>query len=347
MTYEPLICVENLTKIYRIGTVDFPALDGVNLEIDSGEFISIVGPSGSGKSTLLNMLGALDRPTSGHVYIEGWDLFKRNENQLAEFRNTKLGFIFQAHNLLMRTPVLANVALPGMIAGDGKADRMERARDLLESVGLGDKVTRKPTELSGGEQQRVAVARALMNDPLIVLGDEPTGNLDSKTGAEIVALLKQINSERGTLFILVTHNPEVAGETDRVIHLRDGRVSEEPYGELAEEGAPEGEFAKQAEAYGGLAQERESEAELADTLAEVIRRRRLERDFRDEIVAASTIVMPAAPTKPPPSARAAKPARFPASTTTVSPVASKFCRQCGVKIPRESKYCEECGKKLV
>lgn len=225
MQHQALIRTENLTKIYRIGSVNFPALNQVSLEIEAGEFTSIVGPSGSGKSTLLNLLGALDRPTSGHVYVEGSDLFRRNENQLADFRNKKLGFIFQAHNLLMRTSVIANVALPGMIGGEPKGKRMRRARDLLDKVGLGDKVTRKPTELSGGEQQRVAVARALMNEPLIVLGDEPTGNLDSKTGGEIVALLKSINRERGTVFILVTHNPEVANETQRVIHLRDGRIS--------------------------------------------------------------------------------------------------------------------------
>jgi len=225
MQSQALIRTENLTKVYRIGSIAFPALDHVNLEIDAGEFLSIVGPSGSGKSTLLNLLGALDRPTSGRVFVEGSNLFRRNENQLAEFRNKKLGFIFQAHNLLMRTSVLANVALPGVIAGESRAKRTKRARELLEKVGLGDKVKRKPTELSGGEQQRVAVARALMNEPLIVLGDEPTGNLDSKTGSEIVALLKSINEERGTVFILVTHNPEVANETQRVIHLRDGRIS--------------------------------------------------------------------------------------------------------------------------
>jgi len=225
MQHQALIRTENLTKIYRIGSVKFPALNQVSLEIEAGEFTSIVGPSGSGKSTLLNLLGALDRPTSGHVYVEGSDLFRRNENQLADFRNKKLGFIFQAHNLLMRTSVIANVALPGMIGGEPKGKRMRRARELLEKVGLGDKLTRKPSELSGGEQQRVAVARALMNEPKIVLGDEPTGNLDSKTGAEIVALMKSINNERGTVFILVTHNPEVANETQRVIHLRDGRIS--------------------------------------------------------------------------------------------------------------------------
>jgi len=226
MQSQPLIRTEKLTKIYKIGSVDFPALDHVDLEIEAGEFISIVGPSGSGKSTLLNLLGALDRPTSGHVYVEGSDLFRKDENQLADFRNIKLGFIFQAHNLLMRTSVIANVALPAVIAGESKAKRMKRARELLENVGLGAKINRKPTELSGGEQQRVAVARALMNEPLIVLGDEPTGNLDTKTGAEIVALMKSINQERGTVFILVTHNPEVANETQRVVHLRDGRISQ-------------------------------------------------------------------------------------------------------------------------
>ena len=314
---EPLIVVENLTKVYRIGAVEFPALDDVNLEIESGEFISIVGPSGSGKSTLLNIIGALDRPTFGRVFVEGSDLFERDENQLADYRNTKLGFIFQAHNLLMRTSVLANVALPGMVAGESRAERVDRAREILESVGLGDKITRKPTELSGGEQQRVAVARALMNDPLIVLGDEPTGNLDSKTGAEIVALLKQINLERGTIFILVTHNPDVANETDRVIHLRDGHISEEAFRGLPEE----------TEAYGVSGEERGADVELADTLAGVIRREEFIRDYRGE----------PAPIAP---------------STTVASVApmqriTKFCRECGVKIPRDSKYCEECGKKLV
>jgi len=226
MPSEPIIRTEKLTKVYRLGAVDFPALDHVDLEIEPSEFISIVGPSGSGKSTLLNLLGALDRPTSGRVYVESLDLFRRNENQLADFRNKKLGFIFQAHNLLMRTSVIANVALPSMIGGEPRDRRMRRAKELLEKVGLSDKISRKPSELSGGEQQRVAVARALMNEPLIVLGDEPTGNLDSKTGAEIVALMKSINEERGTVFILVTHNPEVANETQRVIHLRDGRISQ-------------------------------------------------------------------------------------------------------------------------
>jgi putative ABC transport system ATP-binding protein len=225
MSSEPLIRVEDLRKIYRIGSVGFSALNGVNLEIDPAEFTSLVGPSGSGKSTLLNLLGALDRPTSGRVFIEGSDLFRRDENQLADFRNKKVGFIFQAHNLIMRTSVLANVALLALVAGENEAKRTKRAREILDSVGLGDKVARRPTELSGGEQQRVAVARSLMNEPLIVLGDEPTGNLDSKTGSEIVTLMKRINEERGTAFILVTHNPEVANETERVIRLSDGRIS--------------------------------------------------------------------------------------------------------------------------
>jgi len=316
MMYEPLIAVENLTKVYRIGSVDFPALDDVSLEIESGEFISIVGPSGSGKSTLLNIIGALDRPTYGRVLVEGSDLFERDENQLAEFRNTKLGFIFQAHNLLMRTSVLANVALPGMIAGDSRTERMERAREILEVVGLGDKITRKPTELSGGEQQRVAIARALINDPLIILGDEPTGNLDSKTGAEIVALMKEINSQQGTVFILVTHNPEVANETNRVIHLRDGRISEEVYTRLAE----------QAEVHEELREEIAAYEESKTPMAELNGQRALVfEDMREPAtVADSTTVMPAVPTM---------------KTT-------KFCRECGVQILRDSMYCEECGKKV-
>ena len=216
----------------------------------------------------------------------------------------------------MRTSVLANVALPGMIGGESRAERMERAREILVSVGLGDKITRKPTEMSGGEQQRVAVARALMNDPLIVLGDEPTGNLDSKTGAEIVALMKQINSERGTVFVLVTHNPEVAKETDRVIQLRDGRINKDAYRGPAEE----------AEVYREFGEEREADGELADALAELIRQRQLVRNDEGE------------------------PAPIAASTTiTSAPMkkTTKFCRECGVKIPRDSKYCEECGEKLV
>jgi len=224
---ELAIQTVNLTKTYRMGPVEVPALRGVNLKIRRGEFMSIVGPSGSGKSTLLNLLGALDRPTMGHVFIDDVDIYRLDDGQLAEFRNLKIGFIFQAHNLIMRSEVLRNVELPLMVRGVPRGERVKKARELLKAVGLGDKISRKPTELSGGEQQRVAVARALVNDPTIILGDEPTGNLDSKAGAEVVNLMKKMNSELGTTFILVTHNPEVANATDRIVHLHDGQISKE------------------------------------------------------------------------------------------------------------------------
>ncbi len=217
----------NLTKIYRMGPFEFPALKNVNLQVKRGEFSSIVGPSGSGKSTLLNMIGALDRPTSGHVYIGGVDIAGLNESQLADLRNQKIGFIFQAHNLIMRTSALRNVELPLTVRGIPKNERIRKASELLATVGLGNKINRRPAEMSGGEQQRVAVARALINEPTIILGDEPTGNLDSKTGAEVVDLMKRMNETLGITFILVTHNPEVANVTDRIIHLRDGQIHHE------------------------------------------------------------------------------------------------------------------------
>lgn len=225
MSDELAIQTVDLTKIYRMGQIEAPALGGVNLKIRRGEFMSIMGPSGSGKSTLLNLLGALDRPTSGRVLIDDVDIYRLDDGQLAEFRNLKVGFIFQAHNLIRRTTALKNVELPLMVRGFPRNERAKKASELLEAVGLGNKIKRKPTELSGGEQQRVAVARALINDPTIILGDEPTGNLDSKTGAEVVDLLKKMNVERGATFILVTHDPEVAQTTNRIVHLRDGQIS--------------------------------------------------------------------------------------------------------------------------
>ena len=217
----------DLVKVYKVGHLEFPALRGINLKVKKGEFISIVGPSGSGKSTLLNMLGALDRPTSGYVFIDGINIFSLNDNQLAEFRNSKIGFVFQAYNLIPRATVIKNVELPMIVKGIPKAERFKRAYELLKRVGLEDKIYRKPLELSGGEQQRVAIARALVNQPSIVLADEPTGNIDSKAGYEIVNLLKEINSEFGTTFIIVTHNPEVANATERIIHIRDGKIYKE------------------------------------------------------------------------------------------------------------------------
>lgn len=235
MTSEFAVETVDLTKIYRSGTLLVPALNRVNLKVRRREFVSIVGPSGSGKSTLLNMLGALDKPTSGHVFIDGVDIFTLADNQLASFRNREIGFIFQAHNLIMRTSVMRNVELPLIVSGISGKNRRRKAAELLEKVGLGDKINRKPTELSGGEQQRVAIARALINEPAMILGDEPTGNLDSKTGGEIVALMRKMVDELGTTFIVVTHNPEVANATDRIIVLRDGQISESIDNPLHEE----------------------------------------------------------------------------------------------------------------
>ncbi len=217
----------NLEKIYGIGSLEFLALRGITMKVKKGELLSIVGPSGSGKSTLLNLIGMLDRPTSGKVFVDGYDVSELNERQRADFRNRHIGFIFQSHNLVGRTSVLKNVELPALVTGIPTVERTKRAMDLLGRVGLGDKIRRKPTELSGGEQQRVATARALMNQPAIILGDEPTGNLDSRTGAEIVQLMRDLNEEMNITFVLVTHNPEVANATQRIIHLRDGRIEQD------------------------------------------------------------------------------------------------------------------------
>lgn len=217
----------NLEKIYGVGSLEFPALRGITLKIAKGELVSIVGPSGSGKSTLLNLIGMLDQPSAGKVFVNGRDTSRLNQRERADFRNRYIGFIFQSHNLVARTSVLKNVELPALVTHLPADDRRKRALDLLGRVGLMDKIQRKPTELSGGEQQRVATARALMNEPAIVLGDEPTGNLDSKTGAEIVDLVRDLNQELNITFVLVTHNPEVANATRRIIHLRDGKIEQD------------------------------------------------------------------------------------------------------------------------
>ncbi|MCX8191488.1 MAG: ABC transporter ATP-binding protein [Nitrososphaerales archaeon] len=214
----------NLTKIYSDKVTKVYALQDVNIEVSRGEFVAVCGPSGSGKSTLLNLLGTLDRPTSGKVLIDGIDVYRLSDNKLAELRNRKIGFVFQSYNLINRTTVLKNVLLPAIIKGDVSKDRIERALNLLEKLGLKDKAHRKPLALSGGEQQRVAIARALINNPSVILADEPTGNLDSKTGHEIFQYLKYLAKEQNTTVVVVTHNLELAAETDRVINLRDGRV---------------------------------------------------------------------------------------------------------------------------
>jgi putative ABC transport system ATP-binding protein len=218
-----VIEVENITKVYQMGEVEVRALSGVSFNIKKGEVVSIMGPSGSGKSTLMNTLGCLDRPTSGEYYLDGELVSTLTDDQLAEIRNRKVGFVFQSFNLLTRITSLANVELPLRYAGvrDGRRDR---ARAALESVGLGDRVNHRPTELSGGQQQRVAVARALINNPSIIMADEPTGNLDSKVGQEIMDLLLSLNRERGTTLIIVTHDPKIAEQTQRVIRLMDGHL---------------------------------------------------------------------------------------------------------------------------
>ena len=214
----------DLVKIYQQGGRPLEVLKGVCMAVDEGEFIGIMGPSGSGKSTLLNMVGALDRPTSGKVFIKGTDLSDLYDNQIAELRNREIGFIFQFFNLIPRMDALRNVELPMAIGGMARGQRHKRASDLLEQVGLGDRMDHKPTQLSGGEQQRVAIARALANDPSILLADELTGNLDSQTGDEILELLKNLNRDQGKTFILITHDPAVAQNVDRLLQFNDGLI---------------------------------------------------------------------------------------------------------------------------
>jgi len=217
-----LIELENVTKIYRMGEVEVYALNGVSLSIKQGEMLSIVGTSGSGKSTLLNVLGCLDRPTSGRYLLDGADVSRLNDNRLAELRSKKFGFVFQDFNLLSRATALANVELPLVYTGGGS--KRHKAMEALERVGLGKRAKHKPTELSGGEQQRVAIARALVNSPSLILADEPTGNLDSTSSEEIIAIFQQLHKE-GITVAIVTHEAEIAERTQRVIRLRDGKVA--------------------------------------------------------------------------------------------------------------------------
>ncbi len=215
----------DLTKVYTMGIVEVHALCGVSFCINRGEVVSIMGPSGSGKSTLMNLLGCLDHPTSGEYILDGESVASMNDDQLAGIRNRKVGFVFQSFNLLPRASALANVELPLRYSGE-KTNRLERARKALDSVGLSDRINHKPTELSGGQQQRVAIARALINDPAILMADEPTGNLDSKSGKEIMDLILSLNKESGTTIIVVTHDPNIAALTQRVIRLIDGKLEQ-------------------------------------------------------------------------------------------------------------------------
>ncbi|HEU5488542.1 MAG TPA: ABC transporter ATP-binding protein [Candidatus Nitrosotalea sp.] len=203
------------------------ALDNVSFAIKKGEFVSVVGPSGSGKSTVLNLVGALDRPTSGKIYIDGIDIFSMSDSQIATMRNSRIGFIFQSFNLINRTTVQKNVKLPGIIAGMSSDDAHSRSVKILEALGIADKKDQKPVNLSGGQQQRVAIARSLINNPTIILADEPTGNLDTKTGDDVFDMLKMLSHKFKRTIVMVTHNPELAESTDRSILLRDGRIEKD------------------------------------------------------------------------------------------------------------------------
>jgi putative ABC transport system ATP-binding protein len=227
MTAEnPVIQVKGLTKVFQMGEIEVHALRGVSFEVKRGEVVAIMGPSGSGKSTLMNMVGCLDSPTGGEYYLDDELVSDLRDDELASVRNHKIGFVFQKYNLLPRATALANVELPLRYAG-GNGNRKEKALKALEAVGLGDRVKHKPNELSGGQQQRVAIARAVVNEPAIILADEPTGNLDSKSGEEVMALLLSMNKIFGTTLVIVTHDAHIANQTKRIIHLLDGLIESE------------------------------------------------------------------------------------------------------------------------
>lgn len=224
---HPAIKFENVWKIYRLGKVEIPALRGLNIEIRRGEHVAIMGPSGSGKSTFLHLAGALDRPTRGRVLIEGRDPSKMSDEELSRLRNELIGFVFQTFNLIPRLTALENVMLPLAIKGVNGEERVKKAREALERVGLVHRIHHRPIELSGGEQQRVAIARAIVTNPRIILADEPTGNLDSVSAAEVVELLTKLNRDLGITLVVVTHNPEVASPAWRIVRMRDGVIHEE------------------------------------------------------------------------------------------------------------------------
>ena len=223
---EPVIKVRDLKKIYHIGEIEVPALRGVSLDVFPGEIVAIMGPSGSGKSTLMNMIGCLDSPTSGEYYLDGQLVSELRDDDLAAVRNKKIGFVFQKYNLLPRANAIENVELPLRYSGDA-TDMRARSLEALNRVGLAERVYHKPNELSGGQQQRVAIARAIVNEPAIILADEPTGNLDTKSGQEILDLLLELNAHQGTTLVIVTHDPDIAAQTQRTVHLRDGLILSE------------------------------------------------------------------------------------------------------------------------
>jgi len=222
---EPaIIKLEDVWKIYHMGEVEVPALRGLNLEIYPGEFVAIMGPSGSGKSTAMNMIGCLDVPTRGHIFLEGQDISRLHESDLAQIRGKTIGFIFQTFNLMPGLTALENVMLPMTFQGIPRHEREMRAEKLLNLVGLSDRINHKPTELSGGQQQRVAIARSLANDPEVILADEPTGNLDTKTGMEVMEMLSNLHREEKKVIIMVTHDQDISQYAERILHLRDGRI---------------------------------------------------------------------------------------------------------------------------
>ena len=221
---DPIIHLENVSRVYDTGKVLVPALVDVDLSIGPGEFVAIIGPSGSGKSTMMNILGCLDRPTSGRYVLDGTPVSELDDNGLAALRSRSIGFVFQSYNLLPRTSALENVATPLAYQGVGRRERMERAQAALERLGLGDRLHHQPTELSGGQQQRVGIARALVTEPALLLADEPTGNLDSHAGAEVIELFHELHAS-GRTIVLITHDADVAAAADRQIHIRDGRIA--------------------------------------------------------------------------------------------------------------------------
>jgi putative ABC transport system ATP-binding protein len=227
MDEKILINLENIVKIYKVGLTEVHALRGVSLRVNRGDYLAIMGPSGSGKSTLMNIIGCLDKPTSGHYYLEGTDISTFSRNKLAEIRNKKIGFVFQNFNLLARTTALENAELPLLYSDVPSREARQRAMEALEMVGLKGRELHHTNQLSGGEMQRVAIARALVNQPSLILADEPTGNLDTKTGQEIMAIFQTLNREKGITIILVTHDPEIAQTAPRRIYLRDGLVIKE------------------------------------------------------------------------------------------------------------------------